>query len=354
MTTLPTPVPGEALAGRRVVNLDQLASAAASTVEGGPAHGCRALDLRVAGGIDLRVLPDRGLDVGAAWFAGLPLAWISALGEAAPLAAPGGTDWLERFGGGLVTTCGLRNVGAPSEGHGQHGAFSHQRARDVRAERRLRDDGQAELAVAGVVDELEGLTGHLRLERRLVTVTGRGLVELSDRVTNLGSHTEPAPLLYHVNLGAPLWDGGAVLEVTAARVVPRDDDARAALESWARPPEPDRAAPERVFEHRLVPDGAGWARAVVTNPGLGLRVEVAWDAATLPRCHQWVHPALGVLAIEPANCSVLGRAADRAAGTLPVLEPGAGRTTSLRIVASAVERSAPTGQAGNPHEGGQA
>jgi hypothetical protein len=62
----------------------------------------------------------------------VPLAWVSAVGERGPL---GGRlrddDWLRGFGGGLVATCGLRNVGAPSEGHGLHGEISHQPARDV-------------------------------------------------------------------------------------------------------------------------------------------------------------------------------------------------------------------------------
>jgi hypothetical protein len=323
------------LESRRVVNADQLASVTASTVAGSGAHGCRALDLRVVGGVDLRVLPDRGFDVAAAWFAGIPLAWISAVGERAPLPVPRDTDWLLHFGGGLVTTCGLRNVGPPSEGHGQHGAVSHQRAREVRSTRRRRDDGQVELSVTGVVDEPSGLTGLLRLERRWSTTTGGGHVELTDHVTNLGAETEPAPVLYHVNLGAPLWSRPATLEVDSDDVVPRDEDARAGLERWWQPPEPDRGAPERVFEHRLTPGRDGWARATVTHPGL-VRLTVAWDTATLPRCHQWVHPALGVLGVEPANCSVLGRAADRAAGSLPVLEPGETRTTQLRISVEAV------------------
>jgi hypothetical protein len=54
--------------------------------------------------------------------------------------------------------------------------------------------------------------------------------------------------------------------------------------------------------------------------------------------HQWVHPAPGIaaLGLEPANCSVLGRAADRAAGRLPMLAPGAERTTRLEFRVSAL------------------
>jgi hypothetical protein len=38
-----------------------------------------------------------------------------------------------------------------------------------------------------------------------------------------------------------------------------------------------------------------------------------------------------VLGIEPANCYVEGRAAERARGTLAVLEPGESRTYELVI-----------------------
>jgi hypothetical protein len=47
-------------------------------------------------------------------------------------------------------------------------------------------------------------------------------------------------------------------------------------------------------------------------------------------------PGLGVLGIEPANCSVLGVAHDRAEGRLPQLEPGEMRRTRLQIRARRV------------------
>jgi hypothetical protein len=87
-----------------------------------------------------------------------------------------------------------------------------------------------------------------------------------------------------------------------------------------------------VFEHDLAP-GAASGVARVEQPALGLAVDVRWDRGTLPRLHQWLHTAEGayVLGIEPANCSVLGREADRRAGRLPVLEPGEERVTSVEI-----------------------
>lgn len=313
---------------------DQLACARASVSGLDSGQPQRALDLQVAGGISARLLPDRGLDIGAAWFEGVPLGWLSRIGEvrAAP---PGAGSWVGQFGGGLLTTCGLQNVGVAAEGHGQHGAFSATPANDVYADRVTVSGQELELVVSGVIEEGDALDAHLRCARRITTRTGSGLLTVSDTVTNLGPRSLPAPMLYHVNIGAPLWSPGARVSVPpGTRTVPRDADAQAWVDTWDAAPSPSRDAVERVFEHVLDPGGPGRRAAVaVVHADLGLAATITWDVSTMPRLHQWVHPRAGVyvLGIEPANCSVLGRAADRAAGHLALLEAGESRTTSLQI-----------------------
>ncbi|MGH3077065.1 MAG: DUF4432 family protein [Gaiellaceae bacterium] len=267
------------------------------------------VDVHVLAGIDVRLYPDRGLDVGAAWFRGLPLAWISPVGEGGAEAAA----WSDAWGGGLVTTCGLDNVGAPSEGIGLHGTYTFLAARDVEA---LQHPDA--IVCRASVEEPRGL----HVFRTVRTAVGEGRLELVDRTENRAGHALEAPVLYHVNLGWPLWDAGARLESDAAEVVPRD--AAASPHDWRdAPPEPVDE-PERVWEH------VGATHARVTNEGLGVSVTITSD---LPRLWQWVHPAPGMcaLGVEPANCSVLGRAHDRAEGRLPMLEPGEERTTSVTI-----------------------
>jgi hypothetical protein len=300
-----------------------------SVVSNGPAAGCRAIDVRVHDGIDMRILPDRGCDIGAAWWRGVPLGWVSPVGETAP--RPG--DWAGAWGGGLLTTCGRRNVGAPSEGHPQHGDATHQRA-TITSVRRDEVDGVLAVVVEATMREAGALGPCLQTRRTITTWAGAGRVLVADRTRNVGAKPEPAPLLYHVNLGAPLWAPGATLAFADHRAVaPRDADAAAAATVWDRAPACDET-PERVFEHALADGREGVAR--VEHPALGLAVEVRWDRAGLPRVHEWLHTAGGayVLGIEPANCSVLGRAADRAAGALPVLAPGEERETWVEISTS--------------------
>ena len=268
-----------------------------------------AIDARVLRGIELRVHRRRGLDIGAAWFRGVPLAWIARAGEGGEESA----DWREAWGGGLVTTCGLDNVGAPSEGIGLHGTYTFLAARDVALEQ-----SASEVVVRGTVEDPRGL----RVERTIRTAAGSGRLELVDRTTNVADRPLEAPVLYHVNLGWPLWDDGARVETDAVEVRARDEDA--APHDWSTAPAEPAALPERVWEH------IGATRAEVANARVGLRLAVEFD---LPRLWQWVDPAPGTyaLGIEPANCSVLGRSHDRAEGRLPFLEPGRERSTRIAV-----------------------
>jgi uncharacterized protein DUF4432 len=109
------------------------------------------------------------------------------------------------------------------------------------------------------------------------------------------------------------------VEVDSAEVQPRDEDARAGDWRTSGPP-----GPERVYEH------VGASRAEVRHESVRAVV-----TSTLPRLWQWVHPGYGVLGIEPANCSVMGRGHDRAQGRLPVLQPDEQRVSELRIAVAA-------------------
>ena len=316
---------GDDLASGRLPNLDAVLQVREDV---GPAG--RSVDVRVIDGIAVRVLPDRGLDIGPAWYRGVPLAWVSKVGETAALTQPTGMEWSSAFGGGLVTTCGLRNVGAPSEGHGLHGTYSHLAAHDVAVSRNL----SGSVVVSGRVEDDAGGEAPLRLERTIVTHAGAGRVEITDRTVNMGDVATPAPILYHVNFGHPVWSAGSELHVAShGDPEPRDDDSLRSVASWDRP-HPIEVGPERVLEHRVAPVD-GWGEATVVSHAHDIAVSVRWRVDALPRLHQWIdpNPGMAVLGIEPANCSTSGRAVDRAEGRLPVLGPGETRTTRLQVLA---------------------
>lgn len=313
----------------RLVNADAVMMLRTSRVEDAREEGMRAIDIRVWDGVDLRILPDRGFDIGHAWYRGIPLAWVSTAGESSPIDDLEGSAWADAFGGGLMVTCGLRNVGMPSEGHGLHGTYSHLAAGEVDLRRRI--DADAQFAEARAVIDDIGDSHHLRVQRSIRTHAARGMVELVDTTTNLGPRAEETPILYHFNFGFPLWSEGAELGLAATETIPRDEASMAGLDGWALPPEV-HPSEERVLEH-LVESREGWGSARLSNGALGVAVTIRWRMAELPRFHQWVNasPGMYVLGLEPANCSTSGRAHDRSLGRLPSLEPGESRETRLHL-----------------------
>jgi hypothetical protein len=195
----------------------------------------------------------------------------------------------------------------------------------------------ARIPAGAVLREGSALGPLLELRRSWKFRTGQGSIELSDTVTNLGDEVTPAPILYHINFGSPFWRDGAWLQGPGGEVLPRDEDAAAGLAAWDRAPELRAHAPEWAFEHVLPEPPPAWASFSVHSPEVDIRATVSWKTDTLPRIHQWVHPAstINALGIEPCNCTVRGRGVDRAEGRLPTLAPEESRTTELRILFSA-------------------
>jgi galactose mutarotase-like enzyme len=139
-------------------------------------------------------------------------------------------------------------------------------------------------------------------------------------VTNEASSSSPHMVLYHVNLGWPLLDEGAVVDIAHTEVTPRDEAAERGLGHQHEIGAPVPGFAEQVFIHHC----GGERRATVTNEARGLRLTLRWSDS-LPAIFEWKMTATQhyVLGLEPANTpEIRGRAAARAAGDLPRLEPG--------------------------------
>jgi hypothetical protein len=321
-------VPAET-AVQRVGSFDQLARVDRFVEDDGPARGARRFRVINGGGLEFDVHPDRALDIGAATVEGLPLAWLSPTGITRPDAyEPEGRGWLRTFGGGLVTTCGLDSFGPPADDEdgvtGMHGRIGHTPARvtEVTVTPEL-------ITVAGEVRQTGVFQENLLLRRRITSRVGSTSFRIEDTVVNEGETSSPHMVLYHVNLGWPFLDAGAVIDIPAASVTPRDDDAAGGFEQRAEIGEPVVGMREQVFVHL-----AGGERvARVTNAARGLTFTLR-HSETLPALFQWKLTATKhyVLGLEPANTpGIMGRAAAREAGVLPRLEPGERRSYAIEI-----------------------
>ena len=311
----------------QVARLDKFAEADGTGV------GRRRMRIETGGGLALDLLPDRALDLGHATFDGMPLAWISQAGFS-PASSHGGRahDWLRGFGGGLLATCGLDSFGPPSvdggRSHGQHGPVGALPAEILQAGI---DEITGRIVVVGRVRQTALFSESLVLDRRIETEIGSTAVTIKDRVTNEGVTAEGHMILYHFNLGWPLLGSEVRLTGPGLKPVPRDADAQAGLEHWDKFSDPVADYPEQVFIHDAP---SGLAKARLENDKRGVALALEWDATVLPAMFQWKlmlrrHYALG---LEPANTSAIhGRASARAAGLLPILEPGEVRSYRIRV-----------------------
>ena len=215
---------------RRIGRLEQVAGVEPFAFGDGPARGVRMFRFRTGGGLSFDVLPDRGMDLGLAEYRGTPLAWLSPNGPVAPhFYEPEGEGWLNTFPGGLLITCGLRNVGPPGERAGEefglHGRASHIPASRVSYDA-LWDEEGCVLEARGRIRESSVFGPNLVLRRRISARVGESRVRIEDEVENEGFEPEPIMVLYHINLGWPLLDEGSHLTGPGEPPEPRETKRR--------------------------------------------------------------------------------------------------------------------------------
>lgn len=291
---------------------------------------------RVAGGLDLEVLPDRGFDIGMVTVGGWPLSWVSPVADRRPLDVPAGDAWLSRFVGGLLVTCGPDNIGPATERAGLHGSHHHRPARLLERCTGVRD-GIPFARLAGTIEYANVFGPSARLERVIessVEPGGAAVLRVVDDLHNDGPGSFPAAVLYHLNLGAPVLLPGTTVRWPGTRAVEREPCA--AVPDPSTMPEPTDDVTESVVAHHDPHvDADGMVRVVVTAPH-GPAVELAWTADTLPHAYQWTLPTRRrwALGIEPASAPLFGPA--RSAPGAGVLRVPAGgvRRHELRITIS--------------------
>jgi hypothetical protein len=322
---------------QRVGDMRQLAGVTLKTLGDGSERGVRVADVSTGSGFRFSVLIDRGMDIGAADWAGRPLAWQSGAGVVHPAYYdPKELEWLRSFPGGLMVGCGPDNVGMFSVDEGEelglHGRLSNTPA-ELLSYGGEWDGDEYDLWVTGQVRHYRVFGAHLILRRTVRTRLGANHLRIEDAVTNRGYERAPFQILYHCNFGYPVVSRDSELWVQTEQSEPRDEEAAKGFDRHTRFEDPTPGYAEQVFLHRPVADESGYARAVLVNRAMNYGGYVRFRLAELPNLVQWKMMGQGtyVVGLEPANCGVHGRAVDRAEGTLRYLEPGETQSLSVEI-----------------------
>jgi hypothetical protein len=222
---------------------------------------------------------------------------------------------------GFLFTCGPDHIRHPepieNDAAGRtyplHGSFSSHPAEITTWE--VSDDN-AHAAVRVPLTLADG--GTALLERQWRIDGASGVVSLEDRVTNTSDTARPVFHMYHMNVGARLFDDGVRLQGAMF-----EDGGF----GWRFGEEPGG-----VF---CVPAGEGWAEMTLGPIAAigGRTLKVAFHTETLPYLQMWRNqqaPA-HVMGIEPVSHRWVGRAELEAAGEFHMLNPGEFRTYGLRF-----------------------
>ena len=317
----------------------QLASIRRLVSDDGKGRGMRILEVNNGSGLSFTVYPDRGMDLGQAYYKGTPLAWVSRNSEVAPQYYDAqGLEWLRTWGGGLLTGCGLTNVGGPNTAtdgaHGLHGRLSHLPAEEVNTNACWTDNVTYALSVSGRVRQSKVFGENLLLTRKISTGLGDASITVRDTIENQGYTPSPLMLLYHLNLGWPLVDEGATLEAPTHEIIPQNAHAAAGLADWPRISAPVPGFSEQVYYHALTSDTQGLSAIRLVNQRLGLAFSVSYRTAELPYLIQWKMMGQGeyVVGLEPANCYPEGQEKIASRNLLRHLAPGEKVETFVKMV----------------------
>jgi hypothetical protein len=317
--------------------------------EDGPERGVRLIEFRTGTGLRFTVLVDRCMDLGDLDWLGMPFGWQSATGYRSPaltdLESEGGLGLLRSFSGFLVT-CGFDHARRPEVEGGPHASsllrnetFHPLHGRGALTPARLIGYGadwsgdDLILWCEGEVRQAIVFGEHLVLRRRIEARAGTSCLTIADSIVNEGCEPVAHMLLYHINMGWPLLDEGALFAAPIEETAWSSHAVEDQLYDCRTQPPPLAGASQQVFVHRVRPDPVGSVSAALLNSRLAAGVRVSWPKAQLPWLQQWQCASEGVYAmgIEPVTNRFASRAELAKSGELNALAPGEARKYDLTI-----------------------
>ena len=323
---------------RKVGDISQIAGATASRLDDGRGDGTRIVQVKTGSGLNFTVVPGRGMDICSMDFCGYACSFVSKTGITNAAYYETDYDGFHRsFFAGMLTTCGLRNIGPSCEDNGEflglHGRISNIPAQDVCVSNKWEND-ELMMRVEGVVRESKLYGENMTLTREISAKMGENVIYIHDEVENWGFEQQPLTILYHCNFGFPLLDECSYLILPKGSVMPRDEKAEKQLEDYKTFQEPQNNFPETVFFHKSEADEEGNTYAAIFNPTIGqqgLGIVIKYNQKNLPYLVQWKNMGNGdyVVALEPSNCYPSGRKGIREQGMLQCIGPGEKKTFDL-------------------------
>lgn len=328
----------------KISNPHQLGGIETSVLDNGNGKGIRIAWINTGSGLRFKIVLDRAMDIADAFYNQNSLAWISHSGVTPPdSSATAGINWLNGFGGGLLTTCGLTHAGGPEkDGYGERGL--HDRISHIPAaiESIVQPDlrtGNLIMSITGKMLQSAVFGPHLELQRTITAELGVPKIYIEDKVTNLGNTPAPHMLLYHFNFGWPLIDAGTKILWEGkwkSRGSSLDNlifSAGNDIKTCKAPVNEHDGNGESVAFIDVNPDSSGICECAVYNAAIPLGLKLRFKKEQLPWLTNWQHWGKNeyVTALEPGTHPPIGQSAARKEGSLIFIETGETRNYDLEM-----------------------
>lgn len=297
---------------------------------GGKGDGMRLFEVNNGKGLELTISPDRNGDITRLRYKGINMSYLSPCGYAAPAYYDSmGSNWLNSFIAGFLTTCGLQSVGTPSVDQGEelplHGSIAN-----TPCETAYYTEEEKSLVIHTITKDETIFGRKLRLTREIRVSTDENCFVIQDAIQNTGDKVEPFEILYHMNMGYPLLDEESVITIPSVEVKPRNDHAAEDIANWMHMEKPTAGYQERCYYHKF---GNSEGLAEIYQPKLDARLQISFDATELDGFVEWKMMGVRdyVLGLECGNCYPDGRDVMRETGMLKFLKPGEKKTFRVTV-----------------------
>lgn len=328
----------------KVSNHAQLGGIETSVIDNGAGRGTRIAWINTGAGLRFKVVIDRAMDIADAFYNQYSVAWLSSLGIVPPERFSNkGIDWLQTFGGGLLTTCGLTHVGGPeADEHGERGLHGQIGNIPAEIESIAQPDifgGKMDMSITGTIRETKIFGPSLELRRTISATIGKPILTIHDEVVNRGNVPAPHMLLYHFNFGWPLVDEGTDI-IWKGNWHTREGGINSKIfregnsfRTCPAPLEDHNGTGEAVAFIDIMPDSSGMCSSGLYNSTLGIATVIKFKKKQLPWLTNWQHWGKGeyVTGVEPGTHPPIGQTKAREQQELIFIAPGEKRAYDVEI-----------------------
>lgn len=328
----------------KISNHNQAGGIETSVLDNGVGKGVRIAWLNTGSGLRFKLVLDKAMDIADAFFNKNSLAWISHVGITPPdPSVNSGFKWLNSFGGGLLTTCGLTHIGDPEKDEygerGLHDCISHSPAEIESVIQPDIQNGDLRMSITGRMLQSAVFGPNLQLKRTVSAELGIPKIIITDKVTNLGNSPAPHMLLYHFNFGWPLVDDGTEIcwegkwKSRGGEVDNLIFNDCNNMKICKEPVEEHIGTGSAVGFIDIDADPSGICECALDNRKIPLKVMLRYKKEQLPWLTNWQHWGKNeyVTGLEPGTNPPIGQSAARKNRTLIFLRPGETRVYETEL-----------------------